>query len=306
MTPLTSLPDPDSSPAPDPDSAPRSGPVTTPSTTPVTTPTPAPDLTTAPAARFRDLLAAEWIKVWSLRSTPWTTGLTVLFVIGAAAVATLTDHAARSGPVDFRSFDAYPAAGYWTLMLVASSMGALTAVSEYSSGLIRTTTVAVPARGSVVLAKAAVTAALWTAVGTAASTGSFLVSQAILDGHHAGVPITHPGVLRPLVASALLAPVCALVGLALGVLLRHAAATMVTGVFVLLLLPTLFSETNRWSAGVRHALVAAAWNRLIQNWEPGPGFLGHPATVPGSWAVYALWPLLTIALAVLVVRRRDV
>ncbi|MFJ3876730.1 hypothetical protein ACIPW5_04645 [Streptomyces sp. NPDC090077] len=30
------------------------------------------------------------------------------------------------------------------------------------------------------------------------------------------------------------------------------------------------------------------------------------ATVPGSWTVYALWPLIAVALAVLVVRRRDV
>jgi hypothetical protein len=259
-----------------------------------------------PPARFRDLLASEWIKMRSLRSTPWTIGLTVLFVVGSAAVATLVDKAAGSGPADFLPFDAYPAAGYWTLMLVAGSMGALTVVSEYSSGLIRTTTVAVPARGSVVLAKAAVTAALWTAVGTAASTGSFLVSQAILDGHHAGVPITHPGVFRALVASALLAPVCALVGLGLGVLLRHAAGTMVTSVFTLLMLPTMFSESNRWSADIKHALVSAAWNRLVQPWGPEPGSLGYTATVPGSWIVYTLWPLITVTLAVLVVRRRDV
>ncbi|MET7901146.1 ABC transporter permease [Streptomyces sp. NPDC005336] len=259
-----------------------------------------------PPARFRDLLASEWIKMRSLRSTPWTIALTLLFVVGSAAVATLADKAAPSGPAEFLPFDAYPAAGYWTLILVASSMGALTVVSEYSSGLIRTTTVAVPARGSVVLAKAAVTAVLWTAVGTAASTGSFLVSQAILDRHHAGVPITHPGVFRALVASALLAPVCALVGLGLGVLLRHAAGTMVTSVFTLLMLPTMFSESNRWSADIKHALVSAAWIRLVQPWEPDPDSLAYTATVPGSWIVYTLWPLIAVALAVLVVRRRDV
>ncbi|GHC39578.1 ABC transporter permease [Streptomyces cinnamoneus] len=274
--------------------------MTTLASVPLTTPV------AGPPVRFRDLLASEWIKLRSLRSTPWTIALTVLFVIGSAAVASLADKAARSGSADFLPYDAYPAAGYWTLILVASSMGALTVVSEYSSGLIRTTTVAVPARGSVVLAKAAVTAALWTAVGTAASTGSFLVSQAILDGHHAGVPITHPGVFRALVASALLAPVCALVGLGLGVLLRHAAGTMVTSVFTLLMLPTMFSESNRWSADIKHALVSAAWNRLVQTWEPDPGSLGYTATVTGSWIVYALWPLITVALAVLVVRRRDV
>lgn len=193
-----------------------------------------------------------------------------------------------------------------TLMLVAGSMGALTVVSEYGSGLIRTTTVAVPARGAVVLAKAVVTGVLWTAVGTAASIGSFLVSQAILDGHDAGVPITHPDVVRPLVASALLAPVCALVGLGLGVLLRHAAGTMLTSVFTLLMLPTMFSASNRWSANVKHTMVSAAWTRLVQTWEPDPGSLGYTATLPGSWIVYALWPLTAVALAVLVVRRRDV
>ncbi|MGX1541386.1 ABC transporter permease [Streptomyces adustus] len=259
-----------------------------------------------PPARFGDLLAAEWIKTRSLRSTPWTIALTLLFVLGSAAVATLTDEAAGSGTADFRPFDAYPAAGCWTLMLVAGSMGALTVVSEYSSGLIRTTTVAVPARGSVVLAKAVVTGMLWTAVGTATATGSLLVSQAVLAGRHAAVPITHPGVFRALAATASLAPVCALVGLGLGVLLRHAAATMVTTVFALLMLPTMFSEGDRWSADVKHTMVSAAWNRLVQTWEPDPESLGYTATVSGSWIVYVLWPLVAVALAVFVVRRRDV
>lgn len=139
-----------------------------------------------PPARFRDLLASEWIKMRSLRSTPWTLALTILFVTGSAAVATLADKAAGSEPAGFLAYDAYPATGYMTLILVAGSMGALTVVSEYGSGMIRTTTVAVPDRGAVVLAKAVVTAVLWTAVGTAASIGSFLVSQAILNGRAAG------------------------------------------------------------------------------------------------------------------------
>ncbi|MFG2563159.1 ABC transporter permease [Streptomyces sp. NPDC048496] len=274
-------------------------------------------MTTAPVAeplaRFRDLLASEWIKMRSLRSTPWTIALTTLFVIGSAAAAALADYNNLAGsspstrqPPDFLPFDAYPTAGYWTLMLVTGSIGAITVVSEYSSGLIRTTTVAVPARGSVVLAKAVVVAALWTAVGTVIATGSFLVSQAILNGRHAGVPITHPGVLRALVASALLAPVCALIGLGLGVLIRHSSATVVTTVFTLLMLPTLFSQSKHWSADINHAMVISAWRRLVQNWGPSPESHVFTATVPGSWIVYALWPLVAVVLAVVVVRRRDV
>ncbi|MCX5384288.1 ABC transporter permease [Streptomyces sp. NBC_00083] len=268
---------------------------------------------TEPPARFRDLLTAEWIKMRSLRSTPWTLALTALFVIGSAAVAAMAEvdtlrtmsPAARTDQ-GFLVFDAFPAAGYLTLMLVAGSVGALTVVSEYSSGLMRTTTVAVPARGAVVLAKAVVTAALWTAVGTVVSTGCFLVSQAILSGQRAGVPLTHPGVLRALVASALLAPVCALVGLGLGALIRHSATTMVTSAFTLVMLPPIFSQSARWSAAVSHAMPVTAWKRLVQNWAPDPHSLAYSATVPDSWAVYALWPLIAVVLAVVVVRHRDV
>ncbi|MFB7500218.1 ABC transporter permease [Streptomyces sp. NPDC056161] len=268
---------------------------------------------TEPPVRFRDLLAAEWIKMWSLRSTPWTIALTVLFVIGSSAVAALADYDNLSGsgasmrqPPVFLPFDAFPPAGYMTLMLVAGSLGALAVVSEYSSGLIRTTTVAVPARGSLMLAKAVVSASLWTVVGTVISTGSFLTSQAILDGRHTGVPITHPGVVRALVASALLAPVCALIGLGLAALIRHSAATMVTSAFTLLMLPTIFSQTKRWSADINHAMVVTAWKRLVQNWPPDPTSPVLSATVPGSWSVYAVWPLVAVVLAVVVVRRRDV
>ncbi|MGW6306147.1 ABC transporter permease [Streptomyces niveus] len=276
-------------------------------------PAPAPVPVAERPGLFRDLLTSEWIKTRSLRSTPWTLTLTALFVIGSAAVAALAEidnlrtmsPAARADQ-GFHVFVAFPAAGYLTLMLVAGSVGALTVVSEYSSGLINTTTVAVPARGAVVLAKAVVAAALWTAVGTLISTGCFLISQAILNGQQAGVPLTHPGVLRALVASALLAPVCALIGLGFGALIRHSATTMVTSAFTLLMLPPIFSQSARWSAAVNHAMPVTAWKRLVQNWAPDPHSLAYSATVPSSWAVYAIWPLIAVVLATVVVRHRDV
>ncbi|MFF1379274.1 ABC transporter permease [Streptomyces sp. NPDC058308] len=262
--------------------------------------------------RFADLIRSEWIKMRSLRSTWWTIALVALFVIGSAAVAAIADNnltsPGRDGqePPVFRPFTAFPTAGYMTLMLVAGAMGALGAVSEYSNGMIRTTTVAVPARGAAVLAKAVTTAGLWTAVGALISLGSFLTAQAVLSTEQAGVPLTHPGVLRALVASALLTPLCALIGLALGFLLRHGAATMIASTFVLLILPTLFSTSTRWSATVNHSTLLAAWKRLVQNWGPTPDDLAFMPTVPGSWLVYALWPLIGLTPAVVLVRRRDV
>ncbi|MEO3930960.1 hypothetical protein ABGB07_45035 [Micromonosporaceae bacterium B7E4] len=267
----------------------------------------------APPARFRDLLAAEWIKIWSLRSTPWTLLLSTLFVIGTAAMEALDDYRdfpsmnpeTQREPM-FALSDAFPLMGYWTLALVAVSAGAIVVVGEYGSGLIRTTTVAVPARGSVVLAKAVVVTALWTVAGTLAASGAFTVSQAILSGRDAAISITEPVALRALAASALLPTVCALIGLGLGVLIRHAPTTMVAGTFTLLMLPQFFSISTQWTAEINHAMVLTAWQRLTAMWVPPPGDGFYRPDVAGSWIVYAAWPVVAIVVALIVVRRRDV
>ncbi|MGX1674638.1 ABC transporter permease [Streptomyces sp. NPDC055400] len=282
------------------------------STTSRTGPTTITAVVDEPPARFADLVAAEWIKVRSLRSTPWLIVLVTLVATGVAAARALADYnnfpsysalAQREHP--FSLGDAFPAEAYLTVMLAAVAVGAIATVSEYGSGLIRTTTVAVPARGAVVLAKAVVQAALWTVVGALVALCSFFVAQAILSGRDAAVPISDPSALRAVAASALLAPVCALVGLGLGVLIRHSATTVVAGSFVLLLLPVFFSSRKPLSAAFANAMVRNAWQRLAQIYgTPVEAYNG--ATIAGSWTVYALWPLVTLALALLVVRRRDV
>jgi hypothetical protein len=158
----------------------------------------------------------------------------------------------------------------------------------------------------VVLAKAVVVTLLWTVAGAVISTVSFVVSQAILDGRHAGSSITDPGAFLALVGATLVGPVCALIGVGLGVLIRHSATTMVTGVVILLMLPSLFSTRRPWSAGVNHAMVLSAWERLTNTY--GPPVAGDTlyASFTGSWLVYAVWPLAAITVALIVVRRRDV
>ncbi|MFA3836347.1 ABC transporter permease [Streptomyces aureus] len=265
-----------------------------------------------PAARFLDLVAAEWIKVRSLRSTPWVIVLVTLVVTGVAAARALADYnnfpsynALTQREHPFSLGDSFPAEGYLTLMLAAVAVGAIAAVSEYGSGLIRTTTVAVPARGAVVLAKAVVQVVMWTVVGSLVALCSFFAAQAILSGRDAAISLGDPNALRALAASALLAPVCALVGLGLGVLVRHSATTVVAGSFVLLLLPVFFSSRKPLSVTFANAMVRNAWQRLAQIYGTPPEAY-NGATVAGSWTVYVLWPLVALALALLVVRRRDV
>ncbi|TDC12723.1 ABC transporter permease [Streptomyces sp. 8K308] len=266
-----------------------------------------------PRARFVDPLAAEWLKFWSLRSTPWFLLLAGLAVVGFNA-GSAWDHYRYWHQYDARTrasfvadgmslLDAFTSNGALILMLAASAIGALAVTGEYGSGSIRTTFAAVPARGSVMAAKVCVLAAVLTGFGALVAAVSFWSSQAILSARDAGVSIDHPGALRVVVASALLAPVSGLVGAALGALVRHSAAAVVCAVVALPLLPTFFSEDRHWSATIRHAMPYSAWEELTRtvDWVNGP----YPMTVGGAWTVYAVWAAVAAALTVVAVLRRD-
>lgn len=272
---------------------------------------------------FRDLVAAEWIKLRSLRSAPWTFVVTALAVIGSAVVAAHADYVnfPRYSPAEqqthgFSLSDAFPMASCLIVMVVAASTGAATIVGEYSSGLIRTTTVAVPARGSVVLAKAVVIAAAWTVAGAINSAASFAASQAILHGRDADVSITDPGAFTAPLGATLLAPVCALIGLGLGVLIRRSIATTGTAIVTLAMLPFFFSTQQRVTAEIHHAMILSAWQRLTQAYGPpqiadsraqaGQLLPGLYPPLAEAWISYAAWPLVALVLALIVVRRRDV
>ncbi|WP_328843945.1 ABC transporter permease [Streptomyces sp. NBC_00258] len=267
---------------------------------------------TEPRARFRDLVAAEWIKLWSLRSNTWA------FVIGALAVIgfnvgtawdtcrywTAQDAGSRADFVrdGIPLAIAFTANAAMVLMLALSAIGATAIVGEYRTGMIRMTFTAVPARRSVMAAKVCVVTAVTTVFGAVVAVASFGLTQAVLSGRHIGVPIDHPGALRVVVASALLAPVSALLGMALGTLIRHSAATMTANVVILLLLPLAFSADRHWAAVADHALPAGAWTRLV---DVDQQQVAYPWTLTGAWTVYVVWALATAAVAVTSVQRRD-
>jgi ABC-2 type transport system permease protein len=273
-----------------------------------------------PRARFRDLLTAEWLKLWSLRSTPWS------FVIGGLVVTAFNVGAAYNHvhywyendahtranfiPSGLPLLDAFTTSAGLVMVLAASTIGALAITGEYSTGLIRTTFVAVPARRSVMAAKVCVITAAMTGFGTVLAAVSFTLTQAILPDKHAGVSISHPGALRVVAASALVAPLSALVGTALGALLRHSAPAVVSSVVILLMLPLFVSDDRHWSAVVDHALPFDAWMRLVDvAYDPGDIAYGHspafPWTVTGAWTVYAIWALAAATITVTTVHHRD-
>ncbi|MER7171349.1 ABC transporter permease [Streptomyces mesophilus] len=265
-----------------------------------------------PRARFRDLTAAEWIKIRSLRSMPLAYGTTALAVLAfnlGGAYDTYTYWNARSA-ADRAQFvgdgiplqHAFNPNAALVMMLALGAIGAFAIVSEYSTGTIRTTFAAVPARGAVLAAKAAVLGALTTVFGLLLAAASFFGTQAILGARGAGVGLDHPGALRILLASALLAPVSALTGFALGALVRQTATTMIATVTVLLFLPIALTDGRYWSALLGHSLPYQAWLRLVEPHYVAPQF---GWTEAGAWTVFAVWALVSAAVAVVCVRRRD-
>lgn len=131
---------------------------------------------------------------------------------------------------------------------------------------------------------------------------SFWATQAILGQRGAGVSFGEPGAGRVVLASALLAPVSALAGLALGAVLRHTATTMIATVGVLFLLPLLLTDGRRWTATAGHALPYRAWLRLVDVDYSATAF---PWSTGGAWTVYAAWAAAGTAVATAAVHHRD-
>ncbi|GAA2138303.1 ABC transporter permease subunit [Kitasatospora kazusensis] len=269
-----------------------------------------------PRPRFVDLCAAEWIKLRSLRSTTGVLTLSVLAVIAINANAVHSDfpyidspHPPVPGWPPYRYDALFHGLGFVPanlFMITTGSIGAITIFGEYSSGMIRTTFAAVPDRRSVVAAKVVVVTALMLVAGTAASAGSFFLTNAMLSSRHVGLSIGDPACLRAVVAYALIAPVSALIGLGLGALIRQATATVVALVGVLLLAPLLFQgDRYRWVKEIGNALPRDAMIRLTFNPHSNTSLGKYAATVTESWIVFGAWSLASVVLALVLVHRRD-
>ncbi|WP_098025878.1 ABC transporter permease subunit [Streptomyces sp. st115] len=249
---------------------------------------------TAPALGSQ-ALAYEWIKFRSVRSTVWTTvAAAVLPVLGAVFVAT-------TGSLQS---DDTVLGGSLTLSVVAQMLaavvGALVVTGEYSSGTIRTTFAAVPGRTTVLVAKAALVAGVMYVLALASCTAAYLVGDALLpDGRYAqGEP------LPALFGIAASFAVAAVLGLAVGTLVRHSAGA-VTTVIGLLLLPSLFGplfgDAERWIAGLSPT---AALEKLTQTSDAAAGTVGSLGPWPSLLLVAACTTALALG-ALVLLRRRD-
>ncbi len=130
-----------------------------------------------------DALAAEWLKIRTLRSTLIVLVVLAVFVglMALLAVYAATAWDAMSPEQRSRSAvsDLAPLTE-WVASLAMAVLGVLTITGEYGTGMIRTTFAAMPARSVVLTAKAGVVAAVSYVSGLAAVVATFAVSRLII------------------------------------------------------------------------------------------------------------------------------
>lgn len=265
-------------------------------------------------ARLRDLFAAEWLKLWSLRSTRWGLLISALVVIGFnVGIAENTvrywyqnDPASRASYVStgLPLLDAYTTDAGILAVVAAGAFGAVAISGEFGTGLIRVTFAAVPARRSVMAAKMGVLAAVMTVFGALVAAVSFAATQAILAQRHANASIGSPNALRVVVASSLLVPVCALAGAAIGAIVRRSAAAVAAAVVLLQVLPVIIGDHGHWAAVIGHTLPYEAWLQLVTT-AYGQSDTTYPWSLTSAWIIFAVWTLAAVLVAVVAEDRRD-
>ncbi|MFJ2865416.1 ABC transporter permease subunit [Kitasatospora sp. NPDC087314] len=270
-----------------------------------------------PRPRFADLLAAEWIKLRSLRSTYWVLALASLAAIAINLNAVHTDLTyIDHPPAPVPGFPPYRYDPLYhglnsisaALMAVAAgSLGAITVFGEYTTGMIRTTFAAVPDRRGVAAAKVVLIAGLTSLAGAVVSAASFFGSNAMLASRHVGLSLTDEGCLGAVLGYAAIVPVCALIGMALGALLRHATASIVSLVMLLLIVPMMFGgDRYRLLKEIGNHLPLAAEVRLTFNPNSSTTMGKYAPSVLDSWITLGAWAAVALTVTVVLMRRRDV
>jgi len=204
--------------------------------------------------------------------------------------------------------------GTFAGLIVVVVVGTLFITAEYRRGLIRTTLTASPRRGHVLLAKATVTGLVTFVVGLVATAVALPVEERhIRSGGSFIYPVSTLTEVRLVAGTAALLAVAAILALAIGAVLRRSAVA-VTVVIVVIVAPYILSAVL--SAGVSQWLlrVTPAAGFAVHQAYPKYPQLGidyasamgyYPLAPWAGFAVLCGWAAAALALAVLLLRRRD-
>ncbi|GAA3901479.1 ABC transporter permease subunit [Actinoplanes auranticolor] len=206
--------------------------------------------------------------------------------------------------------------GTFAGLILVVVVATMTMTAEYRRGMIRTTVAAVPRRGRVLLAKAVVLGGTAFGLGVPAAAVVIFVGQRMLRDRGVYVhPASTATEVRLVVGTGLLLAGAAVLALALGTVLRRGFTAVVAGIVVvvlpyLLAMSVLPAEPAQWLLRVTPAAAFALQQSAVSHPQvdhfPIPVNGYFPLSPWAGLAVLAGWTALTLGLAVLSLRRRDV
>ena len=208
-----------------------------------------------------DILAAEWLKLRTARSTWLVLGVVAVFTALMLAVAwyfVVTWDGLTPERRAHAALGSLPTLMGWLTSLIMAVFGAMAITSECGNGMIRTTFLAMPNRAVVLFAKAVMVAVVTFVATEASLLATLLGSVAILGDRPIGgqMPMDVGGLVL-VIAMGLSTATFALIGLGLGAITRSGLATVVILALVWYIVPLIATH------------VPAPWDEWLSSLVPG-------------------------------------
>lgn len=244
---------------------------------------------------------AEWIKLRSVRVNvvgvaAAAVGLMLLGVLFSALAPT------DMGPGGTATDSVSLAFGGTSLsQLIIGVLAALFVGSEYASGLIRTTFGAVARRTRVLRAKAIVFGGATGLAMTLGAFAAFFAGSAVYSGNLPSHAIGDPGVLRAVLSVGFYGACVALIGIAVGFLVRSTATAIGLLLGLLMLAPLLVDLVPGTVGETLSKIVPSNAGEAMMS-VTSPGSLLSPMV---GLAVLVAWVVGLLTLAAVALRRRD-
>jgi ABC-2 type transport system permease protein len=252
---------------------------------------------------FPHVVRSEWTKLISLRSTRYSLLAAVVTMILLAMAIALAQMGRWNSMniIEQLRYDSIDNAvgGYHLAQLAIGVLGVMVITGEYSTGMIRSSLMAVPHRLPMLWAKALVFATVTFVLMLISSFVAFFVVQAIATRHHVQHAIGDHHALRAVIGVALFLTVLGLLSVGLGALIRNTAGAIAAFVFLLFVLPGITAilpasmSDAVWpylplNAGTTIATSTFDDGRHLTTWVGFALFCGYAALALGAGAVSLL------------------
>jgi ABC-type transport system involved in multi-copper enzyme maturation permease subunit len=262
-----------------------------------------------PRAPWTGLLLAEWTKIRSVRSTVWSLLSFMVVAIGVCTLIALViaNQWNKVGPhPEHATILADPTgaiygAGFDLGQLALAVLGVIVITSEYSSGAIRSSLLAVPNRISMLVAKVVVFGVLVFIISAITVFAVFFIATTI---YHPDFVVTlgQPGVLRATIGGIIYLTVLGLFSMAVGGLIRHTAGAVATVIGLILVVPIVVSLIPGTIAAHVNAYLPTNAGHLIAQTSQQSGDLLSPWQ---GFGVFCLWTAVLLIACGWLLKQRD-